>query len=273
MVLRPSFANGFAPRDGSPIWPELWRGCVGAWNPGLGPTGLRLYDWSPYRNHGTLTNMDAGTDWVRSQGRHALDFDGVDDRVETFDIASRCAQSVSVSWWQLPRNPFNSTNDGFGALNRAAFTQGISPPAFGIMHFSNNNIFAGFENSFGDFRVVVANSATIWSQTALHHWCLTARNNGLTSLYVNGLPLGTVANTRIVYPSSVLSIGGNGRQFSGAITDFAIFDRVLSPNEIRLLATRPGIAYELAPRRWSAAMIEAYRRRTQYAQLVGGGII
>jgi len=64
MILPGTYQNGFAPRDGEPLFPELWDGCVGAWNPGLGPSGLTLRDWSPYKNHGTLTNMDAGTDWV-----------------------------------------------------------------------------------------------------------------------------------------------------------------------------------------------------------------
>jgi hypothetical protein len=40
-----------------------------------------LLDRSGYGNHGTLTNMDAGTDWVGSQYGWALDFDGVDDYV------------------------------------------------------------------------------------------------------------------------------------------------------------------------------------------------
>ena len=75
MILPASYSNGFAPRDGQPLYPELWRGCVGAWCPSLGPTGLTLRDWSGFGNHGTLTNMDPGTDWVLSGGRYALDFD------------------------------------------------------------------------------------------------------------------------------------------------------------------------------------------------------
>ena len=62
-------------------YPELWSGCVGAWAPCLGPTGTRLHDLSRYRNWGTLTNMDAATDWVVSGGRYALDFDGSNDYV------------------------------------------------------------------------------------------------------------------------------------------------------------------------------------------------
>lgn len=56
MILPGRYANGFAPRDGQPLYPELWKGCVGAWNPGLGVTGLTLRDQSGFGRHGTLTN-------------------------------------------------------------------------------------------------------------------------------------------------------------------------------------------------------------------------
>jgi len=51
-----------------------------------------------------------------------------------------------------------------------------------------------------------------------------------------------------------------------------IYNRALTPQEIRLLASRRGIAYELAPRNWSSQQIAAYRAR-YYSQVVGGGVI
>jgi hypothetical protein len=73
--MQPSYQSGFyAPGRGVAKHPELWRGCVGAWNPGLGNTGLSLRDWSGNQNNGTLTN---GPTWGVSDGRQALDFDGV----------------------------------------------------------------------------------------------------------------------------------------------------------------------------------------------------
>ena len=63
-------------------YPELWRGLVGAWSPCLSPRGgTVLRDLSGRGNHGTLTNMDATTDWVTSGGKTALDFDGSNDYV------------------------------------------------------------------------------------------------------------------------------------------------------------------------------------------------
>ena len=196
------------------------------------PTRSQSADDLVGSNDGTLLNGASIVSDTDAGGTHAFSFDGVNDRVDTFNISTACANAVSVSWWQRPRNPFNSTNDGFGSQNRAAFTQGITPPAFGVMHFSNNNIFAGFENSLGDFRVVVANSSAIWDQTQFFHWCITASENGTTSLYVNGVLRGTRTGTRMVYPASVLSIGSNGRAFSGWIDDFRIWSEVINSTDV-----------------------------------------
>jgi len=53
----------------------LGHGCVGWWEMNVG-SGLVVPDISGQDNHGTMTNMDASTDWV--QGRHggegALEF-------------------------------------------------------------------------------------------------------------------------------------------------------------------------------------------------------
>jgi hypothetical protein len=96
--MQPSYQSGFyAPGRGVAKHPELWRGCVGAWNPGLGNTGLSLRDWSGNGNNGTLTG---GPTWGVTDGQQALDFDGVDDYVD-FGVFPSLNQvsvfSVSVS--------------------------------------------------------------------------------------------------------------------------------------------------------------------------------
>jgi hypothetical protein len=277
MVLRPSFANGFAPRDGQAIWPELWRGCVGAWNPGLGPTGTRLYDWSPYKNHGTLTNMDAGTDWVTNQGRYVLDFDGSNDVVVVLNTLQQLngLQTFSMSCWGFFRR-FNQ----FPTL--WTFTNNINDDS-GLLETNNtgSQIYAKTANNavgLTGARTYTLSSALVANTWNHFFFAKTGSgNNGF--LYVNGVLqtsfTGALQDLPATMPSQ-LRIGcyaQTGAPLDGLATDYQLYNRALSPAEIRLLATRRGIAYELAPRRWSAAMIEAYRRRTQYSQLVGGGII
>jgi hypothetical protein len=59
----------FATRRHEAQYPRFFEGLVGAWCPSVtGPTGLSLYNLQGRNNTGTLTNMDAPTDWVRSQG-------------------------------------------------------------------------------------------------------------------------------------------------------------------------------------------------------------
>jgi len=82
------------------LYPSLRQGLVGAWCPSLGATGYTLHDQSGYNNHGTLTNMDAGTDWVASGDGLALDFDGANDYI---DIPVRGLPSIqgakTISLW------------------------------------------------------------------------------------------------------------------------------------------------------------------------------
>jgi hypothetical protein len=78
--VRPSYKSGFARSAAESAYPGLWKGMAGAWVPALGNTGDTLHDVTG-RNHGTLTNMDPGTDWVLSEHGPVLDFDGSNDAV------------------------------------------------------------------------------------------------------------------------------------------------------------------------------------------------
>jgi len=72
--LRPSYADGYAPRDGigTPGEDWFWDGLVGAWMPTFGATGNSLWDVSLRGNHGTLVN---GPSWPPSPNGGALLFD------------------------------------------------------------------------------------------------------------------------------------------------------------------------------------------------------
>jgi hypothetical protein len=96
MIYLPgSYQQGFAPRDFEPRFPELWRGCVFASAPLLGPTGGVVREWSGLQNHGTLTNMSTNDDWVVKQGLAALDFDGANDYV-SYGTIPNTARAVTV---------------------------------------------------------------------------------------------------------------------------------------------------------------------------------
>jgi len=243
MILPASYSNGFAPRDGQPLYPELWRGCVGAWNPGLGPSGLSLRDWSGYGNHGTLTNMDAASDWVASGGRYALDFDGTDDRIP---LATNTAGAVTISLWVYARNINNGNGEYY------------------ISRWGNNDIYIG---SFANNWIArVGNGASGQSSLAqsaatANRWThLAARRDASTlGLFVDGKLTNEVsavgfqgANTS---PLNLCSLTGIAFFASCQLDGIAIYSRALANNEIAMLATRRGVAYELAPRRRSSVAV------------------
>lgn len=258
MILPGTYANGFAPRDGRPLYPSLWTGCVGAWNPGLGVSGSTLRDWSGFQNNGTLTN---GPTWAASQGKYAINF------------ASGAARTILCS-----SNVFQLggllTVAGFFTVD--AQNQNNPVIAKGTLNGDSSSTFALYWNAILGFSFFVVNAANTLgivrelSRTnvaGLYHVAGIADGVNLR-IFINGVQANSVASA--VLPragtSHTLNIGADSNFVStrvnlGGSHETAVYNRALSPQEIQLLASRRGIAYELAPHRRSSAQVTTNRRR------------
>lgn len=75
-IVRGTYVDGFAPRDYAPRYPSLWNGCVGAWYPGLGPTGASAKDWSGFKRDAIITNQSLTSIWTPKNGLYALNYNG-----------------------------------------------------------------------------------------------------------------------------------------------------------------------------------------------------
>ena len=271
MILPGSYANGFAPRDGQPLYPSLWKGCVGAWAPCLGPTGLTLRDWSGYGNHGALTN---GPTWSPSDGKTSIEFDGSNDYVVATVANYRSQDSIgAVSVWVRPNNATGSTI--ISSADTAVNGSYIRP----ILWSSNNKIFC--QSSIeGDASSDLIETNASFSHSVWHH-CVCRSNGTAWDIWVDGVQqavtviagtnsgrwFGSISARDNIVLGTLLRLTPAGYH-SGMIDDARIYSRAISANEIRLLASRRGIAYEIAPRRRTSSAVQFNRRRRL---LVGAG--
>jgi len=252
MILPASYQNGFAPRDGQPLYPSLGKGCVGAWNPGLGPTGLTLRDNSGFGNHGTLTN---GPTFAASQGRYAMNFDGTNRII--CGNPERLNPSAGAPW-SICCWVFRNTNTSSYEVCLSKRESSSNTDASYVLVFNNTNI-SGTNKTF----VFYSGGGATFSTTsvALTTWthlaCVSTAS--LTTYYMNGVTAGTSVSVVSTAGSSAnFTIGANAggtEALSGKVDDARVYNRALSPQEIRTLATRRGIAYEMAPRRRSSSSV------------------
>lgn len=242
MSIVGTYHNGFAPRDGQPLYSSLWRGCIGAWAPCLGPTGLTLRDWSGFGRHGTLTSMDAGTDWLPSQGRYCLDLDGSNDYVPCVVNPTLGANPITMSVWV--RQSTDTSSGHVWKIGNAVSNQGL-----GI-----------YKGRTGDMRFGLhAGSAVSWDgwTPKVGKWTHIAGviRSGFIALYVDGIEV--VTNTSVnpyAIGTDFFNIGSAQSvidPWNGQIDDLRIYTRSLTVGQIAKLASRRGIAYDLAPRRRS----------------------
>jgi hypothetical protein len=265
VILPASYSNGFAPRDGQPLYPGLWRGCVGAWAPCLGPTGLTLRDWSGFGNHGVLTN---GPAWVPSQGRYAISFDGTDDyinfgtRPNVYELSR-----FSCSFWI-----YKTSNSAGWVLNRynTSAAGGVVGDYFGVgqgtsIPTASSSFTGGGVNDYVVFESPDIIALNKWHHVAMSVDLATRANTTITvngvyqavTITTNGVPPSVFkAATSTVWTSSRITGSGGGQNYSAFIADDVMLYRYFIPQNMhRLLASRPGIAYELAPRRRSSSAV------------------
>ena len=253
MILPGSYANGFAPRDGSPLYPELWKGCVGAWAPGLGPTGLTLRDWSGFGNHGTLTN---GPVWSVIAGKYSMSLDGSDDFINVTDRTQlRPSEQVSVAMWVRPGNVVGT---------KILFDKQSLSPYYGYsFYLLGDKVTADSAYNVNSVSLssVTSLNATSWQHIGFSHDGSTIR------IWINGrLDASTPAAGPLTYSlTQDLTIGRRAPNstgyYSGGIDDICLFSRAINANEFAYLSRRRGIAYEMAPRRRSSSVVQFNRRR------------
>ena len=248
---------------------SLRQGLLGAWCPSLGATGYTLLDRSGRGNNGTLTNMGGQGDWRASGSGTAINLDGSNDFVNLGSPSylnfgdSDYSFSLWVCFPSLPTA--TSTILGKDAVTGRQFglqrnVDSAASLVGEIMWTSVNS-----NGSYHGQRTGVNNLvAGVWA----HVMC--GRAGSSLVLYVNG-----VKQTTYLYVSSdalstmnstttPLYIGA--RVYSGfenysnmSFDDVRFYNRVLTRQEISLLASRRGIGLTpVRQRRTSASSRRLY---------------
>lgn len=228
-------------------YPNLWRGCVGAWCPSRGPTGTTLFDHSAYARHGTLNSMDAGTDWVASGSGLALDLDGTNDYV-SIDNPVKPVRHLTLSAWFA----MNATPSFTPLICCPLAASGWASPYVAFLLRLNNatsmEADVGNGSSYSVFSATIPTVVTgVWNHIAMTY-------DGATVVaYYNGrrLATNTTVTGDIGYASQPIMLGrdGGGPTYANAkLDDCRIYSVTLTDGEVALLASRRGIAYETKPR-------------------------
>ncbi len=152
--------------------------------PGLPGGGNKIYDRSPYGNHGTIT----GVTWERlPSGLWGLSFDGGDDYVLVPDVPSLDVAHMTVSLWIYPDD-----------ITTAAARHPLrKEEAYIVQQFEDDiYIYPYIDGGYRSCKATAVLSATTW-----HH--IVGTFNGTSIMvYINGKRNNTTAYTGTINPSS-----------------------------------------------------------------------
>ena len=228
----PGFSQGFARNASQSLFPNLWKGLVGLWAPYVGVQGQTLYDWSGFRNDGSLTNM-TNDDWTTGRNGRVLNYDAENKGYVdcgTIDLSTKSAVVISI--WL---NSVDGVNNQIGLSWLHSGPDGLE-----IDIVSGNIIFVADDGVrvSGDSGKSVVNQ---WRHAVLVQDSSTNKLLG----YVDGelvvdlssnFNFGTASDNR-------LHIGHrpdlDNSYFDGRIGSVSTYDRAPLPQEIALLYAIP----------------------------------
>jgi hypothetical protein len=223
-------------------------------------------------NNGTLTNMDAATDWITVGGKRAIDIDATDDKVVLAPISFTTSFSLSV--WALSRSSGGTTPNPaiFSTRGLGAVGSGIAGVLIGKSTTTASEMSVLVERASGAYQSRLY--ASQWTQDQLAHWVMVFdRPSGSLSLYKNGTLLtpsstvssGSLANQDIGSATEA-TIGNRPnttlRPLDGYFDDVRIFDQILDSSDVAYL-------YDSGNGRGRLAFVPSRRRRSRS----GGGVI
>ena len=223
----------------------LLDGIIGCWSPSVRGSGYTLPDLSGRGNHGTLVNMDAGTDWpgasVRGVSGRVLDFDGTNDQITVPSTYLQFTGPQFVSMWVLWRT--------ITVANRPQLWTMADPSGNFIAQMVGgiNTIGSGTSEGTSRFTVNAYNGAIgTWGRaytnttfgTRLNEWIhLLFGHDGTTwKIYVNGVSDAVVDQTTgpqamTTTTSLYLGSGATARYTDGQIGETVFFRRVVTNAE------------------------------------------
>ena len=259
----------------------LTDGIIGCWSPSIRGSGYLLPDLAR-GNHGTLTNMDAGTDWpgatVRGVSGRVVDYDGTNDFVNCgTNLNPALTGPLTISFWGAFRTR-NATTTLIGNIA----SDGNNGLALAIGVTANKLTWVQNGASFDATSTGTITDAN-WHHVALTRsgatgsWTITFAIDGVFSAHT------TAANPPAASLNGTLSIGRpgsyNGNYANAQIAETALYQRALTQPEVLELFRRGNgaIGRELTgqTRRrvygFVPAGFKAYWARRQN-QIIGGGV-
>jgi hypothetical protein len=231
-IIKPSYQAGYARNASESENPKLWDGLVGAWMPSLGVTGETLRDVSGNGNHGTLTNMDAATDWVATSRGLALDFNNGKsyETVVTNQTSGSFNYPFTAGCWV---KDLDVTAAGTGIISKATYTNSYQGWILRTVDFgthANKLLFW-----LGGDRVISSQyviGVSGW-QFLLGRW------DGVTaSIFINGVKDSSASYTGTVNAANTpIRIGSyvslSDRYMRGKVFASYVWERSLSDAEIK----------------------------------------
>lgn len=228
------------PSDATPA--SLASGLVGLWHLDEAAGSALARDSSGNGNHGTLVGLDPAQDWVAGRWSGALSTNGVGYvSVPPSATIVAIATGATVSAWVYFDGVISAT-DGFGtAISRQVRYTDLQYYHLSLSQGGIPSLFIGLSPKVAPVRPVATKAipARIWTHLAGTY------DGKLAILYVDGVAVDSLSLPGTFNPDPVppVLLGANGNiagvseYFPGRLDEIALWDRALSADEIRQLAT------------------------------------
>ena len=195
-------------------------GCV-LYLPGLPGGGSRIYDRSPYGNHGTII----GANWAKlPSGPWCLSFDGTDDYVDLGTSSSLNVDSSKQTTWLIWLKTTNPT-DQETLINYSGFN-----PRITIAKITGQQRLEWYDSGLG---MSVRSDGFDFADNEWH-LAVIVLNNTAIAFYGDGVAIGSDSSGTFTGGSPDIGVvGGSAAYLSGYMALPRIYHRILSALEIQ----------------------------------------